>query len=137
VLVVKLSLQPLVENAIVHGLERGAAGLEIRVSAWVTAAGLHIAVADNGGGIDVATLTRIKAVLGRPISAGKLPTADVGIGITNIDRRVKLLFGEQYGLQLKVKPGVGTTITLHLPWQRQDGELEGEGLIYEHPHRGG
>jgi sensor histidine kinase YesM len=126
VLVVRLALQPLVENAIAHGLQRRSGGLEVTVHGRVEGGGLALAVADNGGGIDIVTLTRIKAALERPIAAGKLPTADVGIGITNIDRRIKLLFGEQYGLRFEVIPNAGTTVTLHLPLQHYAaGALEG------------
>lgn len=137
VLVVKLSLQPLVENAIVHGLEQRTAGLEITISARIKDGLLEVAVADNGGGIDSITLARIKAALNQPIMAGKLPTADVGIGITNIDGRIKLLFGEQYGLRFRVIPNHGTTVTMQLPQQHQEEYLKGEIHAYAYPHRGG
>jgi two-component system sensor histidine kinase YesM len=96
-----------------------------------------VAVADNGGGIALATLLRIKEALARPVAAGTLPTADVGIGITNIDRRVKLLFGEQYGLQFQVVPGAGTTVTLQLPFQSRNGAHEPEAQRREHSGSGG
>ncbi|GAB4426214.1 MAG: sensor histidine kinase [Chloroflexi bacterium OHK40] len=128
-LVVKLSLQPLVENAIAHGLGQRAELLKVTVGAQLDAGALRITVTDDGGGIELATLTRLRAALARPVAAEKLPTADVGIGITNIDRRIKLLFGEQYGLHIQVYPEVGTTVTLHLPCQWRDGygELESQG----------
>lgn len=119
-LVVKLSIQPLIENAITHGLDRRREGLRIVVQACPQETALHIAVADNGYGIDAQTLARLEASLARPVAVAQLPTADVGIGIFNIDRRIKLLFGEQYGIAIQVEQGAGTTVALRLPYQRGD-----------------
>jgi two-component system sensor histidine kinase YesM len=128
-LVVKLSLQPLVENAIAHGLSRRADRLSITVDASHEAGRLAITVTDDGGGIEPATLLRLQEALARPVAAGELPTADVGIGVINIDRRVKLLFGEQYGLRFQVNHHVGTTVVVDLPFQSRGGyrELEAQG----------
>ena len=52
---------------------------------------------------------------GSAVLAASFP--EVGIGLTNIDRRVKLLFGEQYGIRIQVAPGVGTSVALHLPYR--------------------
>lgn len=136
-LVVKLSLQPLVENAIAHGLGRCAGPLQIVVQATVDEEGLAVAVSDNGGGIELPRLMRIRAALERPIADDRLPTAEGGIGIANIDRRIKLLFGEQYGLRFRVIPQVGTTATLLLPFQCRDGEYELEAQGHEHSRGGG
>src|SRR5262249_17936524 len=119
-LVVKLSIQPLVENAITHGLERRRAGLRVGVRASLQAATLTIEVADNAYGIDAQTLAQLEASLIGPATAAQLPKADVGIGIVNIDRRIKLLFGEQYGIAFQVDRDVGTTVSLHLPYHRSD-----------------
>jgi two-component system sensor histidine kinase YesM len=135
--VVKLSLQPLVENAIAHGLGRRGERLHITVYAAADGDELAVAVADDGGGIELATLARLREALARPIAAGKLPTAEAGIGITNIDRRIKLLFGEQYGLRFQVTPEVGTTVTLHLPLQSRDGVYELEAHRSEDTRGGG
>ena len=87
--VVKLSLQPLVENAISHGLDRRRDGLAVVVRACCDETALHIQVADNGYGIDAQTLARLEETLAYPLATAGLPTADVGIGIVNIDRRMK------------------------------------------------
>jgi two-component system sensor histidine kinase YesM len=139
-LVVKLSLQPLVENAITYGLDRcSSLDIAIHVSHNETpeASGLVIAVTDNAGGIDAVTLIRIKEALAQPITAGPLPTAEFGIGLTNIDRRIKLFFGEQYGLRFRVIPGAGTTVMLHVPFQYHAGSRKLEATIHEDPRRGG
>jgi two-component system sensor histidine kinase YesM len=114
--VVKLSLQPLVENAIAHGLDRRRDGLAVVVRACCDETALHIEVADNGYGIDAQTLARLEETLAYPLATAGLPTADVGIGIVNIDRRMKLLFGERFGVVIHVDRDIGTTVTLHLPY---------------------
>jgi two-component system, sensor histidine kinase YesM len=136
-LVVKLSLQPLVENAIAHGLGRNGDQLHVTVDAVAEGEGLAVTVADDGGGIELATLARLREAVARPVAVGKLPTAEVGIGVTNIDRRIKLLFGEQYGLRFQVIPGAGTTVALHLPLQSRDGIYELEAHSREDPRGGG
>jgi two-component system sensor histidine kinase YesM len=133
-LVVKLSLQPLVENAITHGLDRRREGLRIVVQACPQGATLQIAVTDNGYGIDAPTLARLEESLARPVAAAELPTADVGIGLVNIDRRIKLLFGEQYGVVIQVAHNAGTTVALRLPYQRADALAQG---AYGHEYSGG
>jgi two-component system sensor histidine kinase YesM len=132
-LVVKLSIQPLIENAITHGLDRRREGLRIVVSACLDDAALCLEVADTGHGIDARTLAQLEEALARPLAAAQLPRADVGIGIVNIDRRIKLLFGEQYGVAIQVAENIGTTVSLQLPYRRGDAvELRGaQGR--EHP----
>jgi two-component system sensor histidine kinase YesM len=118
--VVKLSLQPLVENAITHGLNRRREGLSIVVRACFKESALQIDVIDNGYGIDGPTLARIERTLTYSSAKAQLPTADVGIGIINIDRRIKLLFGEQYGVFIHVARDIGTTVSLQLPYECGD-----------------
>lgn len=134
-LVVKLSLQPLVENAISHGLDRQLHTLEIRMCASEQDQELSITVTDNAGGIDPTMLTRIRAALDQSLVAHQLPTSDVGIGIANIDRRIKLLFGEYYGLRFQVIPKQGTTVTLHIPLQRRSADIEEIGDAYAYSRR--
>jgi sensor histidine kinase YesM len=118
--VVKLSIQPLIENAITHGLDRRREGLCIVVSACLQDAALRLEVADTGRGIDARTLAQLEQALARPLAAAQLPRADVGIGIVNIDRRIKLLFGEQYGVAIQVHENIGTTVSLQLPYRQGD-----------------
>ncbi len=125
--VVKLSIQPLVENAISHGLDRRRNGLAILVRASRDETTLRIEVIDNGYGIDANTLARLQETLAYPLAAARLPTAEVGIGIVNIDRRIKLLFGERFGLTIHVDRDIGTIVEQHLPYQcGQAAELSGD-----------
>jgi two-component system sensor histidine kinase YesM len=131
--VVKLSIQPLVENAITHGLDQRRTGIRIIVQACLQGTTLHIQVIDNGRGIDAPTLAKLERSLAYATASAPLPTADVGIGIVNIDRRIKLLFGEQYGIALQVVRNAGTTVSLHLPYQRADAAPAQGAEGHEHP----
>jgi len=108
----KLVLQPLVENAIQYGLERIIGTCSIRISASRREHMLVIEVHDNGPGIDQ------KAI--ELIFAGKLRTRKTGLGIRNIHERIRLMFGEEYGLQIESKPGEGTTVRIRVPYNWRD-----------------
>lgn len=114
---VKLSLQPLVENAIAHGLDQRRAGIRILVRADLQGEVLVVQVIDNGRGIDAATRERLNQQLEQASESAQLPTADVGIGMVNIARRIKLMFGDQYGVSVGNAPAGGTIVSLHLPYE--------------------
>jgi two-component system sensor histidine kinase ChiS len=96
-----LSIQPLVENAVMHGILMRPQGgtLQIRITGHADYG--EISVIDNGVGMDEKTLQRILANLSDKGSGG--------IGLRNTDRRLKQIYGK--GLHIESKPGVGTTIT--------------------------
>ena len=97
-LVPVLSVQPLVENAIVHGLApKGGAGV-VRVRARPGAGGTEIAVSDDGVGF----------VPGKRVGGN-------GIGMDNVDQRLRKLFGPASALQVTSVPGEGTTVAFHVP----------------------
>ena len=87
-------LQPLVENAIFHGIEPRGSG-NIVFSAVRQEADLLVSLSDDGVGMDDETV--------------------YGIGLTNIDERLRSSFGESYGISVKSETGKGTTITIRLP----------------------
>lgn len=107
-----LLLQPVVENAILHGLEEKETGgmVTIRVSHSVDTKELCIAVADNGCGMKRETLERLREDI-----ATKNPEKKESIGLYNINQRVKLCYGNVYGLTVDSERDRGTTIVLHLP----------------------
>ncbi|MEI7027889.1 cache domain-containing sensor histidine kinase [Paenibacillus sp. y28] len=119
--VVKLSLQPIVENAFKHGVEMLESGACIRVFAEVREGLLLIGIADNGEGIAPERLELIQRRLAAPsgllsVSAEEADeTSGNGIGLFNIDRRMKLFFGDEYGIQLASGPE-GTIVTMRQPY---------------------
>ena len=111
-----MTVQPLVENALVHGCEPKRGDARINVSVARCGEELLISVEDNGVGIEEAQLEMIQEKLAEntyePPETGAPPQS---VGLINITRRVKLRFGLEYGLTITSRPGVGTRATLHLP----------------------
>jgi len=108
----KLVLQPLVENAIQYGLERIIGTCSIRIGARRNGHELVIEVRDNGPGIDREAIELI--------FAGKLRSKKTGLGIRNIHERIRLMFGEEYGLEIESKPGEGTNVRIRVPYNWRD-----------------
>jgi two-component system LytT family sensor kinase len=103
VVVPAMSVQPLVENAVRHGVERRAGTGRIELSGRVRGPDVVLRVSDDGAGIDP---DRIDAVL-----AG----AGGGIGLSNVDARLRATFGERYALRIESQPGEGTTAVMMVP----------------------
>ncbi|MFC4302280.1 cache domain-containing sensor histidine kinase [Cohnella boryungensis] len=108
----KLTLQPLLENAIHYALEPTIGRSRIVVRAELTADRLCISVEDDGPGMPPDVLERLRS--------GELKTRGTGIGMLNIDDRIKLAFGEQYGLRIDSAPGKGTRVIVELPPEEEE-----------------
>jgi two-component system sensor histidine kinase YesM len=104
--IVKLTLQPIVENAIYHGIKKSERPGWIRISG--SCAGDHIVlrVADNGVGIDAEKLAGIRQGL-----ADK-GAAQAGFGISNVHKRLQMNYGPDYGLHYESEAGAGTVVTV-------------------------
>ncbi len=113
---VKLTLQPLVENACIHGLESTGQG-KIKIYSRVESEKLMIMIADTGIGIGETELLKIQAALEHPESAEEAGT-QYGIGLRNVQARLKLHYGTEYGLEIESEEGEGTTVILKIPNQR-------------------
>jgi two-component system, sensor histidine kinase YesM len=105
----KLILQPLLENSFKHAVETSVYTSVIKLQAFQEEDKLFIRVEDNGPGIDPLILQKVKE--------GKVKPKGTGIGLNNIDDRIKLFTGEQYGLRIENLMGKGTAITVVLPFQ--------------------
>lgn len=114
----KLIIQPVVENAIFHGLEERLEGGKVTIEIIVTEKNLIITVSDNGKGMDGRTLAELNARIhsGTVVSAkdGKSQT-NTGIGLPNIHKRIQLLFGEEYGLSVYSTLNQGTDVEITVP----------------------
>ncbi len=111
-LTVKLILQPLVENSIYHGI-RGKEGRgRIEINGYQKADHIVLEVLDNGGGIEATRLRHINHVL-----AGRTSVTDASdyFGIRNVNERIKLAFGPEFGLMLEQVPGGGIKAVVRLP----------------------
>lgn len=119
----RLTLQPLVENSVKHGIAPKGEGL-VAVYAERKQDSLEVMVIDDGVGMDGKALEEINGVLdGKPARQGKWEKS-TGIGLKNIEERIKLQFGEGYGLCLSSKEGLGTVVRCRLPIYDQEGEAE-------------
>ena len=106
-------LQPLAENAIRHGLKDIRTGGLIRLTIDMTENEIIIVVSDNGKGMDSRTLEEMN---NRFRHHEDLPPQDHGgLGLYNVNRRIKIFCGEVYGLHAESSEGIGTDITVRLP----------------------
>lgn len=102
-----LAIQPLVENALEHGLFPKLSQCRLSVRATAADGELRITVADNGVGIPAAKLAT-------------LLTSGEGIGVKNVHARLASIYGSDYGLTIASRPGEGTEATIRIPLERRD-----------------
>lgn len=107
---VNLILQPLVENAIYHGIKENSRAGNIRISARIVGTTLQLQVADDGLGIPRKQLATLQSCLASGYSDSR-----EGYGIFSVNERIRLYFGAEYGLTLESEWGKGTLATLNLP----------------------
>jgi LytS/YehU family sensor histidine kinase len=103
-----LSLQPLVENAIRHGMRYGTERLHVRIVARDAGAEAAISVEDDGVGMDPA---RLRALLAEGVQGAP----HGGIGLVNVDHRLRQVYGEEHGLVIETAVGAGMKVSLRVP----------------------
>lgn len=106
----KLILQPLAENSIYHGMEFMDGDGLIKIEAKEVSGDLYFKIIDNGLGM---TNKQIEEILNGKVKSNSKKGS--GIGINNVNQRIKLYFGSDYGLSIESEPDIGTTIILKLP----------------------
>ena len=104
----KLTLQPLVENALYHGIKLKRGKGCIYITSRLEGTDVLIQITDDGAGMTVERL----AALNRAMKTGER----VGFGLVTVHERLRLLFGSPYGLTLSSRQGVGTTVTVRIPY---------------------
>ncbi len=103
---VKLVLQPLLENAVNYGIRGGEEGGEIRVSARRDGGIIELAVSDDGMGMPD----------GEPLAGGcRESRRGSGVGLANVEKRIKIVFGEEYGLEVESAWEEGTRVRIRIP----------------------
>lgn len=113
--ILRFLLQPIVENCISHGL-RGKPNSLITIRAQKEGSMLSITVEDNGQGIEPDKLEKLKLRIAAPYQPQKTEAnSSHGFGLYNVNRRIKLQYGEQYGLNLSSEISRGTLVQVYIP----------------------
>jgi len=117
-LIPRLTLQPIVENAIYHGLEEkvGAGSVSIRI--FTTGDRIVIRIADDGVGISSSRLESIRRImeLGTSFVYGENGKQNNGIALININQRIQLYYGKEYGVTLSSVENSGAIVEIELPY---------------------
>lgn len=120
--VLKLLLQPLIENAIYHGIKGRRGPGHIRVEARLEHNRLLLTVQDNGAGMSNERLAEMQQLLEAPLAS--LEASSPGMtgksyGMLNVQARLRLSFGDEYGIVLESQEGEGTSVTINHPLMRE------------------
>lgn len=115
--IVKLTLQPIVENAIYHGLKYKETKGILRVTGYQRGQEAVLEVSDDGVGMDEETLKHI-------FEKHKVNYRSNGVGVYNVQRRLSMYYGKDYGLRYKSEKGKGTTVTVVIPMEQEEHDEE-------------
>jgi two-component system sensor histidine kinase YesM len=119
--ILKLILQPIVENSLAHGLDYCRHGDQIKISAYVEDATIFLSVADNGIGMYPEELEKLLQSLHQGLGFTELgKRSKQGIGLKNIQTRIELYYGQGFGLHIESSHLQGTTITVKIPYLEED-----------------
>lgn len=132
----RLIIQPVVENALVHGLEEKKGSGELHITGTLSAGDVILCVSDTGLGIDPNRLSYIRTRLAeageRPVESSLNESTDshlntkrssserAGIALVNIHRRLSLIYGQPYGLSIVSTVGVGTEVSISFPYHKKE-----------------
>ncbi len=111
----KLTLQPILENAILHGMEGKMGAGTISIRAEAAKSRTVLVISDDGAGMSEGTLLRLQSRLRGEEPVELRRAKGSGIALPNVSRRIKLLFGEAYGLRVMSTLGLGTDVEISLP----------------------
>ena len=114
--IIKFVLQPLVENAIYHGLKYKDEKGQLVIKGYRAGDNLCIEVRDNGAGMNEEVLSRI-------FHEKKTDFKKNGVGITNVQKRLQLFYGESFGLEVQSKPNQGTVVKVTIPMERRVSDV--------------
>lgn len=129
----KLTLQPILENSIIHGTEVKIGTGNLSIEFERTDKRLLVRISDDGVGMDEHTLARLNRRLGKGSSSA--PYKDEGqkggIALVNVNNRIHLLFGEEYGMHVYSVPGRGTDVEITLPIESNADQITAGAFRYE------
>lgn len=111
--ILKLTLQPLVENSLYHGIKYKRAKGKVIIEGGKDEELIHFSVRDNGVGMEEEELEKLREEISRPCKeTGK------GFGLANVNERIRMNFGMQYGMEIHSVKGEGTCVDITIPAQR-------------------
>ena len=108
--VIRFMLQPMLENAVLHGFKGAGRAAKLAIRAYLDRELMCVQVIDNGAGMDSATLEELRARLNSDTLL-----ENKRIGLCNVNMRIRLFFGREYGLTVDSAHGGGTTVTATFP----------------------
>ncbi len=112
--IIKMTLQPIVENALYHGIKNKRSGGKIKIEASEVMDSIRLVVEDNGMGMMAEDLDRIRGLIDGRIK----PSEDnSGFGIANVSKRLKLNYGEKSRINVTSEYGIGTKVEIYIPKQ--------------------
>lgn len=127
----KLTLQPILENSIIHGTEMKIGQGNLKVNLQRTEKRLIIRISDDGVGMDKKTLFKLNEKLGREsvqlVNGEKEEQG--GIALANVNNRIHLIFGEEYGMHVYSVQGKGTDVEISIPAITSDRELKNNSIL--------
>lgn len=124
-------MQPILENSIIHGTELKVGTGHLTIYLERTEKRLLIRISDDGLGMDEETLMKINEKLGKGNFhiAKQEQEGKGGLALVNVDNRIRLLFGDEYGMHVFSAPGAGTDVEISLPVISSDRDIENSEVL--------
>ncbi len=113
-LIMPLTIQPFVENAFIHGLEEMDRNGRLQISVRMVEEDVQIQIKDNGVGMDYYELGQLRKSLHEENSD------KTHIGVHNVNQRIKILYGDNYGVTIESKKSFGTTVVIKVPYRLEE-----------------
>lgn len=113
--ILKLTLQPLVENSLYHGIKYKRAKGNINISGKLVGDNIELCVSDTGVGMDENVLNRLRDEIQKPCQETKN-----GFGLANVNERIRIYFGPEYGMHIDSEVGKGTVVKIIIPAKLKD-----------------
>lgn len=117
--IIKITLQPIVENALYHGLRPYRTDGHITITARREQDDIYIRIMDDGGGISENVLEEIRTSLNAPACTFKDQSVKI-YGVKNVHDRIRLTYGNGYGLSIQSEIDEGTAVTIKIPYRKED-----------------
>lgn len=111
----RMTLQPLVENAMIHGLEKVSRKGILKIKLAATEKKIMITVSDNGAGMDIFQLDELNERMNRGLITGSKKEGHNSIAVSNVNARIKMTFGEEFGIYYRSMANEGTDAVVMIP----------------------